>query len=101
AANSWDQANKLFGAAAVMCGGQGRKVLESPLREFFEVYDSKILRADVGEGRARLHLVIGKSTKKRRLRCEIPQKDGPPKVIERGSGRIIDISTAGFDVDHS
>jgi phage terminase large subunit-like protein len=135
AANSWDQANKLYGAAAVMCGGQGRKVLESPLREFFEVYDSKIIRADgrpgeicrvaavaatnegglpsllvcdevhewgdVGEGRARLHVVIGKSTKKRRLRCEIPQPDGSIRTIERGSGRIIDISTAGFDVDHS
>ena len=135
AANSWDQANKLFGAAAVMCGGQGRKVQESPLREYFEVYDSKIIRADgrpgeicrvaavaatnegglpsllvcdevhewgdVGEGRARLHVVIGKSTKKRKLRCEIPQPDGKPQVIERGSGRIIDISTAGFDVDNS
>lgn len=135
AANSWDQANKLFGAASIMCGGQGRKVKESPLREFFEVYDSKIVRSDgrpgeinrvaavaatneggipsllvcdevhewgdVGEGRARLHVVIGKSTKKRRLRCEIPQKDGSIRIIERGSGRIIDISTAGFDVDHS
>lgn len=135
AANSWDQASKLFGAAAVMCGGQGRKVQESPLREFFEVYDSKIVRSDgrpgeisrvaavaatnegglpsllvcdevhewgdVGEGRARLHVVIGKSTKKRRLRCEIRQPDGSIRAIERGSGRIIDISTAGFDVDHS
>jgi phage terminase large subunit-like protein len=135
AANSWDQANKLFGAAAVMCGGQGRKVAESPLREFFEVYDSKIIRSDgrpgeikrvaavaatsegglesllvcdevhewgdVGSGRARVHVVIGKSTKKRRLHCEIPQDGGGIREIERGSGRIIDISTAGFDVDHS
>ena len=135
AANSWDQASKLFGAASVMCGGQGRKVAESPLREFFEVYDSKIVRSDgrpgelarvaavagtnegglpslfvvdeahelgdVGEGRARMYVVINKSTKKRRLRCEIPRIDGPPQVIERGEGRIIVISTAGFDVDAS
>jgi len=135
AANSWDQANKLFGAAGVMCGGQGRKVAESPLREHFEVYDSKILRADgkpgelarvaavagtnegglpslfvldeahelgdVGEGRARMYVVIAKSTNKRRLRCEIPRKDAAPQVIERGEGRNIVISTAGFDVDAS
>lgn len=135
AANSWDQANKLYGAAAIMCGGQGRKVTESPLREFFEVYDSKILRSDgrpgelarvaavaatnegglpslfvvdeahelgdVGEGRARMYVVIGKSTNKRRLRCEIPQEDGSIQTIERGAGRIIVISTAGFDVDSS
>jgi phage terminase large subunit-like protein len=135
AANSWEQANKLFGAASIMCGGQGRKVAESPLREFFEVYDSKILRSDgrpgeisrvaavagtnegglpslfvldeahelgdVGEGRARMYVVISKSTKKRRLRCEIPQKDAGPRVIERGPGRNVIISTAGFDVDAS
>ena len=135
AANSWDQANRLFGAAAVMCGGQGRKVLESPLRDHFEVYDSVIKRADgrpgeinrvaavaktnegglpsmlvgdelhewgdVGEGRARLWVVIGKSTKKRRLRCEIPQDDGTTRAVERGSGRTVAISTAGFDVDFS
>lgn len=135
AANSWDQAKKLFGAASVICGGQDRQVRESPLREFFEVYDSEIKRADgkpgvisrvaavaatnegglpslfvvdeahelgdAGEGRARMYTVIGKSTNKRRLRCEIPQKEGDPQVIERGEGRIIVISTAGFDVDHS
>lgn len=140
AANSWDQANKLFGAASIMCGGSGRKVAESPIRGYFEVYDSKIVRSDgqpgllervaavagtnegglpstfmcdevhelgdIGEtGRARMHVVIGKSTNKRQLRCEIPVRgaDGKPavQVIERGPGRIIDISTAGFDVDHS
>lgn len=141
AANSWDQANKLFGAAAIMCGGSGRKVTQSPLRDHFEVYDSKIMRADgqpgllervaavagtnegglpstfmcdevhelgdTGEtGRARMHVVIGKSTKKRNLRCEIPVRDAAGEItgirkVERGPGRIIDISTAGFDVDHS
>jgi phage terminase large subunit-like protein len=141
AANSWDQANKLFGAASVMCGGSGRKVRESPLRDYFEVYDSKIVRSDgrpgliervaavagtnegglpstfmcdevheLGEsgetGRARMHVVIGKSTNKRQLRCEIPVYDAAGKLagireVQRGPGRIIDISTAGFDVDHS
>lgn len=140
AANSWDQANKLFGAASIMCGGQeGHKVAESPLRGYFEVYESKIIRADgvpgeinrvaavagtnegglpstfvcdevhelgdVGEGRTRMHVVIGKSTNKRQLRCEIPVRDaeGKPatREVKRGPGRIIDISTAGFDVDHS
>ena len=142
AANSWDQANKLFGAASIMCGGQeGHKVAESPLNGYFAVYESKITRTDgrpgllervaavagtnegglpstfmcdevhelgdVGEtGRARMHVVIGKSTNKRQLRCEIPVRDGDGKTVgvrkvERGPGRIIDISTAGFDVDHS
>jgi phage terminase large subunit-like protein len=54
-----------------------------------------------GEGRTRMHVVIGKSTNKRRLRCEIPQQDGTIRRVTRGPGRIIDISTAGFDVDHS
>jgi phage terminase large subunit-like protein len=54
-----------------------------------------------GEGRARLWTVVGKSVDKRDLRCEIPQPDGTLRVIERGSGRKIAISTAGFDVDNS
>lgn len=140
-ANSWDQANKLFGAASVMCGGQeAHKVAESPLLGYFEVYESKITRTDgkpgqmvrvaaiagtneggqpslfvcdevhelgdTGEGRVRAHIVIGKSTNKRQLRCEIPVRDAAGRVtgvraVQRGPGRIIDISTAGFDVDHS
>lgn len=142
AANSWDQANKLFGAASVMCGGQeGKKVAESPLLGYFEVYESKITRTDgkpgllervaaiagtneggipslfvtdevhelgdVGDtGRVRVHTVISKSTRKRDLRCEVPVRDAAGevtgvRVIRRGAGRTIDISTAGFDVDHS
>ena len=140
-ANSWDQANKLFGTAAIMCGGrEGHKVAESPLKDYFEVYESVIKRkdgrpgeinrvaavaatnegglpstqvvdeahelGDVGEGRARAYVVINKSTKKRRLRCEIPVRDADGNVtgvrqVSRGSGRTIIISTAGFDVDHS
>jgi phage terminase large subunit-like protein len=139
-ANSWDQANKLFGAASIMCGGrEGHKVAESPIKDHFEVYESVITRkdgrpgeinrvaavaatnegglpstqvvdeahelGDVGQGRARAYVVINKSTKKRRLRCEIPVTSADGKVtvrqVQRGSGRTIIISTAGFDVDHS
>lgn len=56
---------------------------------------------DVGERKARVHAVIGKSTKKRRLQCRIPLKEGGFRTVKRGPGRILNISTAGFDVDHS
>lgn len=76
---------------------------------------------DIGDGKARVHMVIGKSTKKRRLVCRVPLKDGeeyggPGEIItktdgkgrteryaeiRRGTGRNLNISTAGFDVDHS
>ncbi len=56
---------------------------------------------DLGTNKARVHMVIGKSTKKRRLVCKVPAKDGEVREITRGPGRILNISTAGFDVDHS
>ena len=56
---------------------------------------------DLGERKARVHVVIGKSTKKRRLQCRIPLENGNFKTISRGPGRILNISTAGFDVEHS
>ena len=56
---------------------------------------------ELGSNKARVHMVIGKSTKKRRLTCRIPLKNGGFREITRGPGRIINISTAGFDVDHS
>jgi phage terminase large subunit-like protein len=56
---------------------------------------------ELGSNKARVHVVIGKSTKKRRLKCVIPGKDGELREVSRGPGRIINISTAGFDVDHS
>jgi len=52
---------------------------------------------DVGSTKARVHMVIGKSTKKRRMVCRMP--DG--REVTRGPGRILNISTAGFDVEHS
>lgn len=120
-AASFEQANLLFTAAAIMCGGRDQAVKESPLCGFFDVYDTEITFADGRPGRiyrvaavagtnegglpslfvcdelhewgepgsrkARVHTVIGKSTKKRRTR--------------RGSGRRLSLSTAGFDVDSS
>lgn len=121
AACSFEQANLLFGAVATMCGGRDQVVKESPLVGFFDVYETEIKFSDGRPGRvfrvaavagsnegglptlfvrdelhewgdvggrvARVATVIGKSTRKRR---------GP-----RGAGRIISLSTAGFDVDHS
>jgi phage terminase large subunit-like protein len=127
AAASFEQADLLFGAVATMCGGRDQVDAASPLCGFFEVYDTEIRFADGRPGRifriaavagtnegglptlfvcdelhewgepvregqtgarkARLKTVIGKSTKKRRT--------------PRGSGRIISLSTAGFDIDNS
>lgn len=120
-AASFDQADLLFGALATMLGGQDNMVTQAPLCGFFEVYDTEIKFADgrpgkayrvaavagtnegglptlfvrdelhewgdVGDRKARVATVIGKSTKKRHT--------------PRGSGRILSLSTAGFDVDHS
>lgn len=122
AAASFEQADLLFSAVAVMCGGRDNVVTEAPLCGFFEVYDTEIKFADgrpgrifrvaavagtnegglpslfvrdelhewgdVGSNKARVATVIGKSTRKRR-------------IPRRGCGRIISLSTAGFDVDHS
>lgn len=121
AAASFEQADLLFGAVATMLGGQDGQVKEAPLCGLFEVYDTEILFADgrpgriyriaaaagtnegtlpslfiadelhewgdVGDRRARVHTVVSKSTRKRRT--------------PRGSGRVLNLSTAGFDVDHS
>lgn len=56
---------------------------------------------DVGSNKARVHTVVGKSTHKRRVRHDIPQRDGTIRVVHRGPGRIINLSTAGFDIEHS
>jgi phage terminase large subunit-like protein len=120
-AASFEQADLLFSAVATMCGGRDNVVKEAPLNGFFDVYDTEIKFADgrpgrvfrvaavsgtnegglptlfvrdelhewgdVGSNKARVATVIGKSTRKRRT--------------PRGCGRIISLSTAGFDVDHS
>ncbi|MGH7484208.1 MAG: terminase TerL endonuclease subunit [bacterium] len=121
AAASFEQADLLFKAVAIMCGGEDNQVKEAPLCGFFQVYDTEIKFADgrpgrifrvaavagtnegglpslmvcdelhewgdLGSNKARVHTVIGKSTRKRRT--------------AHGCGRVLNISTAGFDVDHS
>lgn len=121
AAASFEQADLLFSAVATMCGGRDQAVKESPLCGFFEVYDTEIKFADgrpgrifrvaavagtnegglptlfvcdelhewgePGSNKARVKTVIGKSTRKRRT--------------PHGCGRIISLSTAGFDIKRS
>lgn len=121
AAASFEQADLLFSMVATMCGGRDQSAKESPLCGFFDVYDTEIKFADgrpgrvfriaavagtnegglptlfvrdelhewgdVGDRKVRVTTVVGKSTRKRRTR--------------RGSGRIISLSTAGFDKNHS
>jgi phage terminase large subunit-like protein len=121
AAASFEQADLLFSTVATMCGGRDQAARDSPLCGFFEVYDTEIKFADGRPGRifriaavagtnegglpslfvrdelhewgepggkrARVATVVGKSTRKRRT--------------PHGCGRIISLSTAGFDVDHS
>jgi phage terminase large subunit-like protein len=131
AAASFDQADLLFSIAGVMLGGRDQAVREAPLCGYAEVYDTEIRYADgrpgimkrvaavagtnegglpslfvgdelhewgdIGSTKARVHMVIGKSTKKRRMICRLP--DGTE--VQRGPGRNLNISTAGFDVEHS
>jgi len=121
AAASYDQADELFAKAGQMVGGRDDEITEAPLCGFFAVYEKVIqfrdgrpgeIRrvaavagtneggiphlficdevhewGDVGSNKARVHTVISKSTKKRKT--------------ARGSGRVLNLSTAGFDVDHS
>lgn len=121
AAASFDQADILFSSAATMLGGRGNKIHEAPLCGLFDIFDTRVQFSDgrpgrlyrvaaqagtneggiphlfiadevhewgeVGGRKARVHTVVGKSTTKRKT--------------HRGRGRILNISTAGFDVDHS
>lgn len=121
AAASFEQANLLFSKVATICGGRDQVDKMSPLLGFFEVYDTEIKFSDgrpgriyriaavagtnegglptlfvrdelhewgdVGDRKARVATVVGKSTNKRKT--------------HRGRGRIISLSTAGFDKDHS
>ena len=85
------QVVRIAAAAGTNEGGQPTTFLCDEVHEW----------GDVGSNKARLHTVVGKSTKKRRVRHEIPQKDDTIRVVHRGSGRVINLSTAGFDIDHS
>lgn len=121
AAASFEQADLLFTAAGIMLGGKDNLVTEAPLCGYFDVFDTEIFFADGSPGRmfrvaaaagtnegglpslficdelhewgelgtrkARVHVVINKSTRKRQT--------------PRGVGRNLNLSTAGFDIDHS
>lgn len=126
AAASWEQADLLFKAVSVMCGGtKDAPVPQSPLYGQFNVRDAEITFADgrpgrvfrtaavagtnegglpslfacdevhewgsLGDTKARRHTVISKSTRKRNIKLN----DGSGRT--RGPGRVINISTAGFD----
>jgi phage terminase large subunit-like protein len=72
-------------------GGQPTLFIADEIHEF----------GDVGDSRARFHTVVAMGTKKRTLTYRIPGPDGAVREVTRGSGRAINLSTAGFDVDHS
>lgn len=126
AAASWEQADLLFKAVSVMCGGtKDAPVPQSPLYGQFNVRDAEISFADgrpgrvfrtaavagtnegglpslfacdevhewgaLGDRKARRHTVISKSTRKRNIKLN----DG--SGLHRGPGRVLNISTAGFD----
>mgnify|MGYP001171178562 CR=1 FL=1 len=129
AAASWEQADLLFKAVSVMCGGtKDAPVPQSPLYGQFNVRDAEITFADgrpgrvfrtaavagtnegglpslfacdevhewgaLGDAKARRHTVISKSTRKRNIKI-------PGTNLKRGPGRVINISTAGFDKNNT
>lgn len=130
AAASWEQADLCFGQAALMVGGRDDDVAEAPMCGRFNVFDTEIRFrgsypgriyrtasiAGTNEGglphlfvcdelhewgeegtkKARVHFVIGKSTNKRRMMWDADEPE-----IGRGSGRVLNISTAGFDKENS
>lgn len=128
AAASYEQADLIFKAVSTMCGGtKDAPAPESPLYGQFNVLDSEITFKDgrpgrifrtaavagtnegglpslfvgdelhewgaLGEPKARRHTVISKSTRKRNLETVSGKKRGP--------GRVLNISTAGFDRENS
>lgn len=55
-----------------------------------------------GDPKARLFTVLRMGASKRKLRCKVVDKStGEIKTIERGPGRWVMISTAGFDVNNN
>ncbi len=50
-ANSFEQADLLFGCAGAMLGGGSKLKVDAPLAEFFDVFDTEILYSDNRPGR--------------------------------------------------
>lgn len=67
----------------------------------FFVCDEMHEWGDEGTNKARVYTVVGKSTKKRNVLYRIPGNDGEFREVRRGPGRILKLSTAGADIDHS
>ncbi|MDH6111929.1 hypothetical protein P3T36_006888 [Kitasatospora sp. MAP12-15] len=85
---------RLFRTATVGAtnqGGQPTLFLADEIHEF----------GDTGDRRAVFHDVVTKSTSKRTLTYRIPLETGEVREVRRGPGRVISLSTAGDDVDHS
>lgn len=72
-------------------GGQPTLFIPDEIHEF----------GDVEDARARFHKVVSDGTTKRTLTYRIPTADGGFHEVRRGRGRVINLSTAGFDIDHS
>ncbi len=120
-AASWEQADLLFGCLKIMFGGTDDEVEEAPLRGMFEVYDAEIKMRDGVPGRAfrtaavagtnegglptlyvqdELHEWGEQEDRKGRVATVISKSTLKRRTL-RGSGRILALSTAGFDVDKS
>lgn len=85
---------RLFRTACVAGTNQGGN---PTLAIFDEIHEY----GDVTDSKARFHRVVAMGTSKRTLTYRIPQAGGGYRKVRRGKGRYIDLSTAGFDVDHS
>lgn len=72
-------------------GGQPTLFVPDEIHEF----------GDIGSARARFHGVVSDGTTKRTLTYRIPLRGGGFREVHRGRGRVINLSTAGFDIDHS
>lgn len=72
-------------------GGQPTLFMADEIHEFGDVLDA----------RARFHKVVKMGCSKRTLTYRVPNQDGTWREITRGPGRVINLSTAGHDVDHS
>lgn len=80
-------------------GGQPTLFVCDEVHEWGDVGDPKTSRKP--DRKVRVHTVIGKSTKKRRVLYRIPLENGKFRRVYRGPGRILNLSTAGFDIDNS
>jgi len=121
AAASFEQANLLFSAAAIMCGGRDQSVPDAPLCGLFTVYDTQITFADGRPGSImRVAAVAGTNeggiptlligdelhewgepgSRKARVWTVIG-KSTFKRRTKRGAGRRLALSTAGFDVENS